>query len=274
MSITRNQAAGAYRRWSPPSFDEPEPEETETAEAAERTEAAPDGTPDTDAALAPEGAESEPTAPAEPAITLPTAEEIEAIYEQAHDEGHAAGLETGRASGYAEGMNAAREQVQRLTEVVGAMDLAFKELSKDVAEELVGLATALAREMVGHSLRTHPAGVIETVRDALQRLPQGSARILLHPDDLTLVRDELDEEFEAGRHTLVADADIARGGCRLETPAAGIDATVHTRWLRVLRGIGRDGPGWDAAPAPDSKSEETPAASPATPTAEDETDDA
>lgn len=257
MSITRNQASGAYQRWTPPSFDDPAEDASDEGDADEHSPTGKDsrdyGDPVADAT---KQRQDVGDTPSEPDFHLPTAEEIETMYEQARAEGHAAGMEEGRAAGveegraagYEEGMKAAREQVQRLTEVVGAMDLALDALDAEVAEELAGLAIALTREMVGRNLRETPEAVATIVREALQHLPQGKARILLNPEDIAIIRDQLDDVLDSGHHKLVEDASVARGGCHIETSGADIDATLHTRWLRVLRGIGREGPDWDIAP--------------------------
>jgi flagellar assembly protein FliH len=41
---------------------------------------------------------------------------------------------------------------------------------------------------------------------------------------------------------VVEDPQIERGGCRLETPSTEIDATLETRWRRVIASLGRDDP--------------------------------
>jgi hypothetical protein len=47
---------------------------------------------------------------------------------------------------------------------------------------------------------------------------------------------------EAGG-TVVEDGAIERGGCKFQTGASEIDATLETRWRRVVASLGRDD-GW------------------------------
>jgi flagellar assembly protein FliH len=218
MSVTRHQAVGAYQRWTPPSFDSQDepPAEEPVAEQPEAVEAvAPQAEPE----------------PAEPPVKLPTAEEIEAMYEQARSEGEKAGLD--------EGMKKAQAEAAQLTRLVRAMDSALDQLGGDVAEEIATLAIALARQMVGDTLAATPEAVVAVVREALQQVPQGKVRIHLNPEDVKLVRTHLDDQLETGHHHLIEDAAVARGGCRLEATGCDIDATLATRWERVLAGIGR-----------------------------------
>jgi flagellar assembly protein FliH len=230
MSITRHQATGAYRRWTPPAFDE----------APQDADEGPH-----EAYAPPEPPVPAPAAP-EHDVHLPTAEEVEALYEQARRDGEKAGYDEGRTLAGKEEAKA-RDEAQRLAVLVKSMDEALDRLGGDVAEEIVELAIALARQMVGEALEARPEAVVATVREALQHIPQGKVRIHLHPQDLALVREHLADQLEAGHHHLVDDATLTRGGCRLEASACDVDASVETRWQRVLAGIGREPTGQDEA---------------------------
>lgn len=257
MSVTRHQAVGAFQRWQPPSFDAP-------GEQPARAAPAPTAPPPVQESPPPE------PEPPRPQIVLPTAEEIEGIYEQARQEGfeagraegldagRAEGLEAGKAEGLQAGLEAGKEagrkqaeaeiqaQAARLGEVIAQMDAALDELDQGIAEEVAALAVELARQMVRHALQEQPEMVADTVREALQHLPQNQLRIHLNPEDLALVREHLAEQLEHSHHRLVEDGTIARGGCRLESSGSELDATLPTRWQRVLASIGRDAPDWEA----------------------------
>lgn len=220
MTVTRHQAVGAYQRWTPPAFDggEKPTEVVETPPAAPETKAVPEQTV--------------AATPLEPAVKLPTVQDVEATFEQARKDGEAAG--------YAEGTTRARNEAAQITRLVRAMDSALDELGGDVANEIVELAIALARQLVGDTLAAHPESIVGTVRDALLQVPQGKVRIHLNPEDIKLVRQHLDDQLETSHHHLVEDATLTRGGCRLETSSCDVDASMQTRWERVLSGIGRD----------------------------------
>jgi flagellar assembly protein FliH len=68
--------------------------------------------------------------------------------------------------------------------------------------------------------------------------------LLVHPADAALIRKaaEDDSALAALPWKIVEDAHIERGGCRLETPTTEVDATLETRWRRVLASLGRDDP--------------------------------
>lgn len=239
MSISRHQAVGAYRRWEPVDFDADGREPAPQPAAPEPEEAGPQ-------LMAPE-----PLAE----IHLPTAEEIErmhdeiraAAFEEGQREGHAAGEEAGRAAGYAEGKATAAAEAARLATLADGLERALGELDREVAEELMALAIELARQMVRQTLERHPEAILDTIRSALQQLPQGHAQIRLHPDDLALARQHLGEQLSHAGHRLQEDYSLSRGDCRIDSQGAQLDATLETRWRRVLESLGREQAGWQAA---------------------------
>jgi len=223
MSFERNQAAGAYRRWEPPSFDAPREPEVVVA-----PEPPPPPPP-------PEPVVEEPETPR---IKLPTAEDIERIHEAAHKEGYAAGYEEGTARG--------RMEALQLHTLVESLDKALTNLDQEVAEEILALSIEVARQMVQQNLKDQPALVVDVVREALHQLPQGRALIHLNPDDSTLVREYLGEQLKHNEHRLVEDDSIARGGCRVEASGSMVDATVQTRWRRIMENLNREDTDWEA----------------------------
>ena len=240
MALNRHQASGAYRRWDFPSFDAPPPEAL----------APPPGEPPPDAAVtatapAPDPSEPPPVeaSPAEaalplpePDIQLPTAEDIERIHEEARKEGYAAGYEEATARG--------RMEAMRLHGLVEGLEAAMSRLDADVAEEVLALSLEVARLRVRQTLATRPESVVDLIREALVQLPQAHAQIHLNPEDLGMVRDYLGELLTHAGHRLVEDSGVARGGARIEGGGSQVDATVPTRWRRIMDNLGRNIP-WE-----------------------------
>lgn len=223
MSFTRNQATGAYRRWEPLAFDAQDEPATEIADASP-PEPAPEPV-------------LEELAPPEPQIQLPTAADIEAMFEDARRDGFAAG--------FAEGAEQARQQAQRIAGVADDLESALARLDDDVAESVVALAVEIARRMVRRTLAEAPEGITDIVRDALNQLPHTQVTINLHPADLALVREYLAEQPGHPQHRLIEDPTVTQGGCRLQAAGTEIDATVETRWRRILEGLVRHDTAWE-----------------------------
>lgn len=237
MSMNRHQAVGAYQRWDLPSFDAPAPAAAPPAIEDEALANTLTEVPDT--------TEPEPPAPAivpepapepEPEIHLPTAADIERIHEEARKDGYAAGYEEGTARGRIEAM-----QFHGLVE---SLETSLTQLDQEVADEILALTTELARQMVRHTLALRPEAVVDLIREALLQLPQAHALIHINPEDLSMAKDYLGEHLAHAGHRLIEDATITRGGVRIEAAGSQIDATVQTRWRRVMDNLSRSIP-WD-----------------------------
>lgn len=243
MSMDRHQAVGIYRRWIPPSFDkpaapqtapdllppEPEPPIAPPVIEAPPIEAAPEPAP------IPEP-QPEELLDEEPVFQLPTAEDIERIHEEARKEGYAAGYDEGTARGRIEAMH--------FHGLVEGLEKSLTTLDQEVAEEILAMATELARQMVRHTIAVRPEAVTELLREALGQMPQTHAQIHLNPEDVEMARAYLGEHMAHAGHRLVEDATISRGGVRIEAAGSQIDATVQTRWRRIMDSLGRNIP-WD-----------------------------
>lgn len=235
MTVTRHQAVGAYQPWQPPSFDATATPPDDTAIATAASDAV--SADDTGGA----GASA-----SDPALRLPTVEEIEQIYEQARQEGWATGHAEGRAAGDEEGRKLARAEAERLAQLIDTMEASLQELDQQVAQEIVTLAIAVARQIVGHAVNADSATVLHVVREALLQLPQNKVRIHINPQDAAGLREFLGEQLDQGHHHLLEDESIELGGCRLESAGGEVDATMETRWRRVIEGMGRDAGPWEA----------------------------
>ena len=182
----------------------------------------------------------------------PTAEEIEQVHENAHKEGfeagraegyaegHAHGLREGFASGEAQARGQLNAQADALTQIIASLDVALAEIDQQVADELIALAVELARKMCQHSI-SRPENVRALVQDALQQVPQKHVQIHLHPQDAAHVRARLLEGLDETQQRIVEDDTLTPGGCILLGDGNHLDASVQTRWRRILGEVGFSG---------------------------------
>jgi flagellar assembly protein FliH len=161
------------------------------------------------------------------------AERIKSINQQAYRQGYDAG--------YAQGSARAADEAARLAQLVDTIRQETAGLEHRIAEDLVRLALTLARTLVRESLKVHPELVEAIVRESVAEVPPFSqgTRVRLNPDDAALLGAHLGQELGAGWN-VVEDANILRGGCRIETPAGEIDATLETRWQKLSAALAQD----------------------------------
>jgi len=168
------------------------------------------------------------------AAILPTAAQLERLHQQAHEEGYAAGRREG-------GERAAAEALQ-LQQIVAALAEESQRFDQRVAEDLLALGLAIGRQVLRQALKLRPELILAVVNEVLGQLPLSHrrARLILHPEDTTLVRLALGERLKQSGWELIENAEISRGGCRLEAAECEIDATLEHRWQRVVAAIGNE----------------------------------
>jgi flagellar assembly protein FliH len=177
------------------------------------------------------------SAPEPPATSREPAESASAR-EQAYVEG----VEAGRREAGA----ALESERAALKALVAGMNELIQDFEQSLANDVLSMSLELAKLIVRQSLRVKPEVVVAVVREAVESLPGVSDQtvLLVHPEDAALVRKAAESDRALGQlpWKIVEDGHIERGGCRLETPTTEVDATLETRWRRVLASLGRDDP--------------------------------
>ena len=242
---------GAFKRWEMNSFGDQRPSTLAARIAAEEREKAAAAA--ANASRMPSQAaqpQAQAQAQAMPQVQLPTAAELESLREAARAEGYDEGLEEGRAAGYAAGHAEAMEQgrleasaeIESLRAVASSFSTALAQADDSIASDVLDLALHLARSMVRTAFEVRPELIIPIVREAIEYLPvlQQPAVLAVHPDDIDIVRAGLGDEIDKGGWRLVADAQIARGGCKVDTASNQIDATAQARWTRLSHALGKN----------------------------------
>lgn len=220
----------SFTAWQMPVFDTPE-----TAPAP-APEPAVDADPAPPSAMAPEEAAAVDTDDGTSApFRFPTADDIEKLQQEAHREGYAAGYEEGTAR--------VRMEAMRLHSVVEQLEEALAALDNSIAREVLNLGVEIARNVVRQTIRVNPEVVVAVVREAINQLPHQHTAIYLNPEDASVVRSHIGDQLTHAGHRIFEDGAIARGGCKVESGGSQIDATVPTRWDRIVESL-VDGAEW------------------------------
>jgi flagellar assembly protein FliH len=229
---------GAFKRWEMTSFGDERPSSLAARIQAEERAAAQ--------AAAAAAAAAAAVAPPMPAMQLPTAAELEALREGARAEGYEEGLQEGREAGRAEAYEAGRAdvalEVESLRAIAATFSQAVTAADETIASDVLDLALHLARSMVRTAFTVRPELIIPIVREAIDYLPvlQAPAILALNPEDIEIVRTALSDELDKGGWRVVADPQVGRGGCKVDTASNQIDAQAAARWARLTHALGKN----------------------------------
>ncbi len=172
--------------------------------------------------------------------------EIDGLHQQTRDAARHAGLQDAQNEIERRAMELADHQlVDQLQTALPALKAAAEALQAERDRWLirweqtaVRVGVAIAEKLVKSQIATRPELASGMIADAL-RLAAGQPRLTvhLHPEDLAAWGDQGPRIVESltacADSTLVADPNVSRGGCRIETIHGEIDARVETMLERL-----------------------------------------
>lgn len=102
------------------------------------------------------------------------------------------------------------------------------------------MAIRIAEQVVHRTVKAEPETLLSVVNDIL-RMDTGKSAILqlyVHPDDLKMVSQYVQDNPDTSLWRVVPDEAVTPGGCKARTALGEIDATLETRWQRIVTAIG------------------------------------
>jgi flagellar assembly protein FliH len=151
-----------------------------------------------------------------------------------------------RAAARAEGLREGREEalaaltpaLEALTQAAEAVQAAQFARADRLEAHAVDLALFLAEKVLGGALAVEPDRVLESVRGALRGIVERErVTVLVHPDDLEMVRDAMDDvraSLGGIEHCEVqAERRVSRGGAIVRTPDGDVDSRIETKLQRA-----------------------------------------
>jgi flagellar assembly protein FliH len=162
-------------------------------------------------------------------------EKISKIFEAAHKEAFAKGMQEGFTVGMAKAREYAQSEKQIFLKLMESFSDALEKADEQIADDALSLALEIAKAMLKVKMHIDASVVLPVVMDAIHYLPyvQKPARILVHHEDAQMLREYLAEEIASQHWQVQEDANIERGGCIVETGANQIDGTNEVRWKRI-----------------------------------------
>ena len=183
---------------------------------------------------------------------LLTAAQVEAeeLRKLSVEQGHAEGLAAGTAKGIEQGKAAGTQQAlaeskatlasvtQALASAMAALDTQRTRLEIEGTTDVVRLAVAIARRVVGRMVEVEPSVVGEVAAAAMKLVTSSTdVRLAVNPIDKSAMDDALPRIQNAMpmlKHAeVIADESVARGGCRINTRGGVIDADLNGQIDRI-----------------------------------------
>jgi flagellar assembly protein FliH len=169
---------------------------------------------------------------------LLTAAQLDALELKVKEEARQRGFAEGLAAGKAE----AAARVARLEALVASFAFPFQSLERAVEDEIVALATELARHLVRREIVHDPALLRAAIADCLAVLAANvrDVTLYLHPEDAALVASELASGAE--RCKIATDTKLGRGDIRIASATSLVDGSIAARCREIIAAACADGP--------------------------------
>lgn len=163
----------------------------------------------------------------------------EPMFEPAVNQQRLAALERDAfAKGFAQGERAGLEaaakrgdaMLRRLTQTLDDMTSLRVQMIRDTEQQMVSLALAVARRVIHREVSLDRDLLIAIARVALDRLGE-DAKVAVHlnPEDYAVTASARTAQWEGTHVSVVADARVPRGGCRIESGFGALDAGVDAQ---------------------------------------------
>jgi flagellar assembly protein FliH len=159
-------------------------------------------------------------------------------WQHGYKDGHVEGVRKGEAE-LAKRIAEVDVKIAALDAIIGTLARPLEELDTAVETELTRLALTVGKHLARRELRIDPTQIIGIIRHTVSLLPLSARniKIHLHPDDAAIVREKLTPASGQQEWVLAEDPLMARGGCRVTTDTAQIDARLETRINSVITSI-------------------------------------
>jgi len=166
--------------------------------------------------------------------------DLASIQDAAYQKGLAEGRIEGKREGRKEVENELHTATQALADGLEQVSRLRESLLGKSKEDMVRLVMAVARQVIQTEIEENSQIIAKTVTRALESAVESDEYyIRVHPDDLARVT-ENEPLFLAAMKGLrnihfIADESISRGGCRAESRAGDVDATLESQLEKITK---------------------------------------
>lgn len=169
-------------------------------------------------------------------------QELEAVRQQAAEQGFQEGVQQGVAAGQQQGMAESAQRVEHLKMEFVELVLARRKVLAAMEPEIVHLAVEIAEKIVGMELATGREIITGIVKQALATLKErDEITIRVNPAEVDAIKAN-QAAYEAmieglKRFEVIPDGAIEVGSCSIETNLGNVDARIATQLEAVRNGL-------------------------------------
>ena len=138
-----------------------------------------------------------------------------------------------------------RALFDQVNSLVQNLEEAIPKAFREMEEALTHMACTLTKKLMAN-IPVDAERIRAVVSEAIGELEREAAlQVRIHPDDLALLSEGTQGnnpaiQFDRGEHLrFTPDENLTRGGCYIKTPFGDFDATMESKWARVVAAFHR-----------------------------------
>lgn len=152
---------------------------------------------------------------------------------QGHQEGYEAGLLQAKAEAKALSDQVLSQQVNQLTQLMQRLIEPMLARESQVEGLMLELLKQTTQAVLMHEAKTTPDVLTQIVSEAIKSIPVNAKNVVLYlnPEDIAVIENTLPIKKD---WQVEADMTIQAGGCRIETSQSQVDNTIESRLSQVF----------------------------------------
>lgn len=137
--------------------------------------------------------------------------------------------------GYQEGLNEAKEDIERVKEAIGEFFNAKQEVYDSIAPDILEISLDIAKKIIKKEMTENPEILLDNIKDILKGLSKEETKIILkvNPVQVAMLKQEIPEAMSTAgleaKVIIIPDETVMEGGCMITTTNGVIDATIETQ---------------------------------------------
>lgn len=156
------------------------------------------------------------------------------------EEGHQQGFEQGLEQGLAEGKARIDAKVAQWQSLLAELVAPLKAVDDQIEHELVELSVQLAKAVIACEVKTQPEPLLVALRQGMDALPSKGQQVVIetNAEDLELIQQSFGEQELTRRDwQLQLEPSLSRGSLRLVTSRSQVEMDLASRMETVLQGF-------------------------------------
>ncbi len=148
--------------------------------------------------------------------------------------------------GYEEGLQAAKDDIERVKEGLSAFFSAKQEVYDSIAPDILEISLEIAKKIIKKETIENPEIILENIKDIMKGLSKEESKITIkvNPTQVAMLKQDIPEMLQSvgmeAKVFIVAEEGIMEGGCLITTSNGVIDATIESQLsiiCEVLKGM-------------------------------------